>query len=362
MARQVYNDTWASGGDKVDPGAVKTTAGWVVEAPPHEFFNHWQGRTDEMLQHLERSGIAIYDSATIYELAAYTREGTITYRSLVGSNTGNLPSTSPTEWVQAFLIFSNNLSDLPDVAAARTNLDVFSKGESNAAFLPIAGKAADSELLDGIDGVTFARRDQANTFTEDQTIKDAAATTNLNLDADLGFNTVLKFKENAVTRGEVFYDESQDFVRIRKVDTDGTSTVANLDIKNTGQINVSTGTLQQNGSNVLTLITGVDQDSDVGAGNMPSGTVAQRPGSPAAGMFRFNADDTTFEGYNGTVWGSVGGGATGGGTDDIFYENSTNVASDYTITTGKNAMSAGPITINTGITVGVNAGSEWTVV
>ncbi len=48
--------------------------------------------------------------------------------------------------------------------------------------------------------------------------------------------------------------------------------------------------------------------------------------------------------------------------DGVFYENNTNVTQDYTITSGKNAMSAGPITIDTGVTVTVPTGSEWTVV
>ncbi|NIQ06574.1 MAG: hypothetical protein GWO20_12850, partial [Candidatus Korarchaeota archaeon] len=143
MARQIYNDTWASGGDKVDPGGVKVTQGWIVEAPPHEYFNFWQGQTDEMLQHLERNGIAEYNASTIYEIGGYCREGTVTYRSLVVSNQGNLPSTSPTEWVQAFLIPGNNLSDLADVATARTNLDVYSKGEADANFLDEASNLSD---------------------------------------------------------------------------------------------------------------------------------------------------------------------------------------------------------------------------
>lgn len=53
-------------------------------------------------------------------------------------------------------------------------------------------------------------------------------------------------------------------------------------------------------------------------------------------------------------------GASGGGGDKIFYENDTIVTTDFTITTGKNAMSAGPITINA--TVTVPAGSVWTIV
>lgn len=46
----------------------------------------------------------------------------------------------------------------------------------------------------------------------------------------------------------------------------------------------------------------------------------------------------------------------------VFYENSQTVTADYTITSGKNAMSAGPITINTGVTVTIPSGSVWTVV
>ena len=55
-------------------------------------------------------------------------------------------------------------------------------------------------------------------------------------------------------------------------------------------------------------------------------------------------------------------GATGGGTDRVFYENDSTVNTNYTISTTKNAMTAGPVTISTGVTVTVNSGSVWTVV
>ena len=55
-------------------------------------------------------------------------------------------------------------------------------------------------------------------------------------------------------------------------------------------------------------------------------------------------------------------GATGGGTDRVFYENDQVVTTAYTITSGKNAMTAGPITINDGIAVTVPDGSTWTVI
>ena len=55
-------------------------------------------------------------------------------------------------------------------------------------------------------------------------------------------------------------------------------------------------------------------------------------------------------------------GATGGGTNQVFYENDQAVTTDYTITSGKNAMTAGDITINTGVTVTVPSGSRWVIV
>lgn len=55
-------------------------------------------------------------------------------------------------------------------------------------------------------------------------------------------------------------------------------------------------------------------------------------------------------------------GATGAGGDKVFYENDTTVTTSYTITSGKNAVTAGPVTINSGVTVTVPSGSSWTIV
>lgn len=81
------------------------------------------------------------------------------------------------------------------------------------------------------------------------------------------------------------------------------------------------------------------------------------------------ATDAAVSGYalvsngSGTLsWSAAGGGATGGGTDDVFYENAQTVTTSYTLTTNKNAMSAGPITINSGATVTVPSGQSWVIV
>ena len=63
---------------------------------------------------------------------------------------------------------------------------------------------------------------------------------------------------------------------------------------------------------------------------------------------------------------AAGGGAVGGGTDKIFIENGQTVTTNYTIGTefgaACNALSAGPITINSGITVTIDSGDNWTIV
>jgi len=95
---------------------------------------------------------------------------------------------------------------------------------------------------------------------------------------------------------------------------------------------------------------------------LPDGTTGQRPGTPVNGMIRYNTTLNQFEGYKASAWGAIGGGATGGSSDDIFYENGQTVTTNYTLSTGKNAMSAGPISINSGVTVTVPSGASWVVV
>ena len=80
-----------------------------------------------------------------------------------------------------------------------------------------------------------------------------------------------------------------------------------------------------------------------------------------AGMIRFNSTLTTFEGYSGTSWGSIGGGATGGGSDAVFNLNDKVVTTTYSIPSAKNANSVGPLTINAGVVITIPSGSRWVV-
>jgi len=46
----------------------------------------------------------------------------------------------------------------------------------------------------------------------------------------------------------------------------------------------------------------------------------------------------------------------------LFYENSINLTKDYTITAGQNAMSVGPLSIDSRVTLTVPSSSTWTIV
>ena len=102
----------------------------------------------------------------------------------------------------------------------------------------------------------------------------------------------------------------------------------------------------------------VAKTAATGSAVIPTGTTGQQDGSPAAGYLRFNTTDTSFEGYDGSAWGSIGGGAT----SDAIYENSATITENITIATGRNGMSTGPISVAGGVTVTVSSGARYVVI
>lgn len=168
-----------------------------------------------------------------------------------------------------------------------------------------------------------------------------------------------------------------------------------------GTVFAVTGTVAVTGALTATLDSTF---SSTGALVISKGTTGQRP-TAASGMLRFNTTTTEFEGYNGTAWASVGGAALSNdtstatnvyplfaaatsGTASTLYTsnakllykpstgefqasevtasnglllNATTVAASYTIGTGYNAMSVGPVTVASGQSVTVSSGQRWLV-
>jgi hypothetical protein len=95
----------------------------------------------------------------------------------------------------------------------------------------------------------------------------------------------------------------------------------------------------------------------------------QAPASVAADVtWTLPSSDAAVSGYAlvsdaaGALSWAAGGGATGGGSDKVFFENDQTITTNYTLTTNKNAMTAGPVTINSSIVVTIPSGASWVVV
>ena len=102
----------------------------------------------------------------------------------------------------------------------------------------------------------------------------------------------------------------------------------------------------------------VGKDADTGSAIIPSGDTASR-GSGIVGKFRLNTETGSWEGYSAGAWGSIGGGATGGGNDQLFMENDQVMTEDYTIPAGRNAVTVGPIVFEQGVVLTLGFNSVW---
>lgn len=154
---------------------------------------------------------------------------------------------------------------------------------------------------------------------------------------------------------------------ITSIGTLATLTTANLTSTNTvtaNTVNVALGLNLTGNANVVLAANSFIGTAATGALKIPSGTAAQRPGANTSnvGMIRLNTESFNFEGYNGVEWRGIGsGGATGASGDTVFQENSTLVTASYTLSTGKSAMSVGPITFAAGVLVTIPAGKKWVI-
>jgi hypothetical protein len=191
--------------------------------------------------------------------------------------------------------------------------------------------------------------------------------------------------------------------------TPSSGTVTNLTGTASININGTVGATTPNTGSFTTLTaSGNSSFTSTGALLISKGTTAQQPVAPSTGMLRYNTTTNQFEGYSGSVpaWNPVGGAslsndtttasnlyplfanATSGSATTLYTSNSnllykpstgelqadaliaTNgiilnnqvISSDYTIAAGNNGLSAGAVSVATGITVTVATGSVWTVV
>lgn len=266
---------------------------------------------------------------------------------------------------------ANNLSDVASAATSRTNLGltIGSDVQAHSAVLDATTASyttAEETKLAGIE--TAATADQtgaeikaayeleANAFTDAQFTKLAGIEASATADQTAG-EIKTAYESNADTNA--FTDAEQ---------TKLSGIEASADVTDVDNVTAA-GALMDSEVTNLAQVKAFDttdyvaKTSATGSAEMPAGTTAQRDVSPSAGYLRFNSSDSSFEGYDGSAWGAIGGGggASGGGSDAIFYENGQTITTSYSITASTNAMSTGPLTVNSGVSVTVPSGSRWVV-
>lgn len=155
------SNIWASGGTKIDPGTSKVSIGWVVQLPPYEYQNWVDNRQDQAIAHISQHGIPEWDSVTEYQgLLSYTQGSDGLIYKCLQTNTNKDPSNTLNNlfWSVAFEVFGSvaavqasltthitnyqTLSGIGNLAAARTNLSVYSKHESDARFASLNGNSS----------------------------------------------------------------------------------------------------------------------------------------------------------------------------------------------------------------------------
>lgn len=128
---------------------------------------------------------------------------------------------------------------------------------------------------------------------------------------------------------------------------------------------VSNSWLNIYSSNIISStvqVTGFTGTSSDGIIYVPVGNTSQRPSSPTSRGIRYNTDEDTFEGYDGTQWRPLQGGGqftgenglVGDNPGDIFRLMEDQLDTNTTIPVNRNAHTAGPLTIAPGVVITVD--------
>ena len=170
----------------------------------------------------------------------------------------------------------------------------------------------------------------------------------------------------SLDEGDLFYNTTDNEIKYYNgsawVAIDSTTA---LDSEVTGTLPVANGgtgatSLTANGvliGNGTSAVTAVDMSTK---GNILAGDGSGNPSALAVGTndYVLTADSSEATGLK---WALAAAGATGGGTDQVFYENARVMTTNYTITSSKSASTVGPLTINSGVTLTIPSGERLVI-
>jgi hypothetical protein len=271
------------------------------------------------------------------------------------------------------MLASNNLSDLANAGTARTNLGVDAAGTDNSTdvslsgsldYITISGQTITRNAIDLAADVTGTLptanvADDAITYAKIQNVtatdrilgRDSAGAGVIEEISPASLRTMLNVEDGATA--------DQTDAQIRTAVEAATDSNVFTDADHTKLNGIAASANNYVHPNHSGEVTSTADGATVVADNVIDEANLKVSNSPVNGYTLTAQSGNT----GGLTWAEAGGaGAGGGGSDEIFWENGQNVTANYTITDGKNAMSAGPITVDVGVTVTVGTGETWTVV
>jgi len=320
-------------------------------------------------------GLYIADGAiTAAKLSSTLDLSGVTITVATASTGDSDTSVASTAFVQqeiAALVDSSPsaLNTLNELAAAIGDDASFSTTVTNsiATKLPLAGGTLTGNLIINTTGSiqipvgTTAQRPTAaqgqlrfNTTTSKPEIYSGSAWTDVGggvESVNSATGVVVLTTANIAENTNLYYTDARADARIAAADTDDLSegstnlyfTTARANSAFDGRLSGSTGVTVSNGAvsigqDVATSTSPTFQNLTLSGTNsikVPSGTTAQRSGSPANGMLRYNSSTNEFEGYADSAWGAIGGDTT----SSVDLYTATGNGSTATYDTGKNPQS-----------------------
>jgi len=275
------------------------------------------------------------------------------------------PNTGTSQPSEGFAISS---ADIIFSAAPASGADFFiiTIGSTVSIGTPSAGAVSTTELANGAVSTAKIIDDAVTTDKLANSINTAitantAKTTNATHTGDVTGSTSLTIASGAVTTAKIADDAvtadklantsvtaasygSATAIPAITVDAQGRITAASTNSINTSTIPVA------------------DESSDTTCFPVfvtaASGDLAPKSGS----NLTFNSATGALGATSYTGDGSSLTGVASAVADGCIYENSQTISNNYTISTNKNALSAGPITIANGVTLTVPSGSVYTIV
>lgn len=246
-----------------------------------------------------------------------------------------------------FMLAANNLSDLTNAATARTNLGLGTAATTASTDYATAaqGALADSALQSFTEtndlsvAVTWANVPDAN-ITQTSVTQHQAALSISNTQVT-GLGTA------ATTASTDYATAAQGALADTATQPGDLGTAAALDV-GTGANNV----VQLDGTGALPAVDGSNLTNVSSVANLNDLTDVDTTGVADGETIVYNSGTSSWEP------GQAGGNSTTFG----LFEHANTITVNYSITSGNNAIAAGPVDIDSGVTVTIPTGSRWVIV